>query len=237
MFNNIGLFEEKLIKALGGFILLGILLVILTLNTHSTLLGSGFLVGDGAHVFTYHDLVKEAETLKVKFPNEDDIEAEVVYFDSASNLAILKLKEMPKVKRQPLLISRNGLGIISESVFVLGYPWTNTLQDQHILIEGSANITSMLIDLKMPLDPVHSGSPLFNTRQEVVGMVLLEVHAKAAFPVKGSHHFGIPSSLLEQALKAAKIDISNPVETVENFSTRDEFIAKSRNNIVLIEAR
>ena len=224
-----------MIKRIGGFFFLGVLLVILMLNTHSTLLGSGFLIGDGAHVFTYHDLVKEAETLTVKFPNEDDIEAEVVFFDSTSNLAILKLKEMPKVKRQPLLISQNGLGAISESVFTLGYPWTNTLQDQHLLIEGSTGTSSMLVELKMPLDPVHSGSPLFNTRQEVVGMVLLEDHAKAAFPVKGSHHFAIPSSLLIKALKAAKIDMST--HPVENFSTRNEFIVKSRNNIVLIEAR
>jgi S1-C subfamily serine protease len=224
-----------MIKGIGGFLLLGVLLVILILNTHSTLLGSGFLIGDGAHVFTYHNLVKEAEGIAVKFPNEDDIEAEVVFIDPASNLAILKLKEMPKVKRQPLVISRNGLGPKSEAVFTLGYPWTNTFQDQHILLEGSAEITSMLIDLKMPLDPVYSGSPLFNAQQEVTGMILLEDHAKAAFPVKGSHHFAIPLLLLEKALKAAKIDIST--HKAESFSNRDEFIMKSRNNIVLIEAR
>ena len=224
-----------MIKRMVGFFFLGVLLVILMLNTHSTLLGSGFLIGDGAHVFTYHDLVKDAETLTIKFPNEDDIEAEVVFFDSTSNLAILKLKEMPKVKRQPLLISQNGLGAISESVFTLGYPWTNTLQDEHILIEGSTGTSSMLVELKMPLDPVHSGSPLLNARQEVAGMVLLEAHAKAAFTVQGSHHFAIPSSLLIKALQAAKIVIST--HPVEIFASRDEFIVKSRNNIVLIEAR
>jgi S1-C subfamily serine protease len=224
-----------MIKGIGGFLLLGVLLIILILNTHSTLLGSGFLIGDGAHVFTYHNLVKEAESITVKFPNEDDIEAEVVFLDPASNLAILKLKAMPKVKRQPLVISRNGLGPKSEAVFTLGYPWTNTFQDQHILLEGSAEFTSMLIDLKMPLDPVYSGSPLFNARQEVTGMILLEDHAKTAFPVKGAHPFAIPSPLLEKALKAAKINM--PTHRTENFSTRDEFIMKSRNNIVLIEAR
>ena len=67
--------------------------------------------------------------------------------------------------------------------------------------------TSILIDLKMPLNPVHSGSPLFNSRQEVVGMVLMGIHAKAAFPVKGTHHFAIPLLLLEKALKASKIDL------------------------------
>ena len=223
-----------MIKVIGSFFLLGVLLVVLFFNTHMTLLGSGFLVGDGTHVLTYHHLVKEKETLTVKFPNEDNIEAKVVLLDPASNLAILKLKDTPKVKRQPLVINPNGLGPKSESVFTLGYPWTNTLQDQHVLIEGSADITSILIKLNMALDPVHSGSPLFNTQQEVVGMVLLEAHAKSAFPVKGSNNFAIPAMLLEKVLDAAKI---NATPAPDKNLTRQAFISKSRNNIVLIEAR
>ena len=58
-----------MIKTTAGFFLLTILLAVLFLNTHITLLGSGFLIGDGTHVLTYHDLVKEAKTLKIKFPN------------------------------------------------------------------------------------------------------------------------------------------------------------------------
>ena len=223
-----------MIKALGAFIFIGIMLAFLIFATPVTRLGSGFLVGDGMHVFTYHDLVKEAGVLNVKFPNEDDIEAEVIFLDPASNLAILRLNEMPKVKRLPLVLSAKGLGPRSESVFTLGYPWTNTLEDQHVLIEGSADTSSMLIGLKMALDPVHSGSPLFNSQQEVVGMVLLEAHAKAVFPVEASHHFAIPALLLEKAMKAGRIEkVAHPVENL----SRDAFISRSRNNIVLIEAR
>ncbi len=219
---------------MGALVLLGFLLVFLTFTTPVTRLGSGFLVGDGMHVFTYHDLVKEAGVLNVKFPNEDDIQAEVMFLDPASNLAILRLNEMPKVKRLPLVVNAKGLGPRSEPVFTLGYPWTNTLEDQHVLIEGSTDTSSMLIGLNMALDPVHSGSPLFNSQHEVVGMVLLEAHAKAAFPVEASHHFAIPALLLEKAMKAGRIDeVSHPVENL----SRDAFISKSRNNIVLIEAR
>jgi len=223
-----------MIKVIGGFFLFGVLLVVLFFNTHMTLLGSGFLVGDGTHVLTYHHLVKEKETLTVKFPNEDNIEAKVVLLDPARNLAILKLKDTPKVKRQPLVINPNGLRPKRESVFTLGYPWTNTLQDQHVLIEGSAGITSILIKLNMALDPLHSGSPLFNTQQEVVGMVLLEAHAKTAFSVKGSNNFAIPAMLLEKVIDAAKI---NATPAPDTNLTRQAFISKSRNNIVLIEAR
>ena len=86
----------------------------------------------------------------------------------------------------------------------------------------------------MALDAVHSGSPLFNTQQEVVGMVLLEAHAKTAFPVKGSNNFAIPAMLLEKALDAARI---NATPAPDTNLTRQAFISKARNNIVLIEAR
>ena len=222
----------KTIWVVGALLFLGFLLAALTFNMPVTRLGSGFLLGEGRHVFTYHDLVKEAGSIKVKFPNEDDISAEMVFADPASNLAILELKEIPKVKRLPLSISEKGLGSQLEQVFMLGYPWTNTMEDQHALIEGAARQASMLIELNMSLDPVHSGSPLFNDRQEIVGMVLLEKHAKAAFPVKTTQHFAIPVLLLEKALIEGKIKIT-PIEML----SRKTFIEKSRNNIVLIEAR
>ena len=141
---------------------------------------------------------------------------------------------MKKISKILLIFLQKGLGSKSESVFTLGYPWTNTLQDQHVLIEGVTGTTSILTELKMSLEPVHSGGPLFNSKQEVVGMVLWQDHAKKAFPVKGSNHFAIPSSFLEKALQAARI---NAPSTQKKNLTREMFISKFRNNIVLIEAR
>ena len=223
-----------MIKTTVGVLLLAILLAVFFLNTHITLLGSGFLIGDGTHVLTYHGLVKEAKTLKIKFPNEDDIEAKTVFSDPKNNLAVLKLREMPKAKRQPLQMSHHGLSSKNEPVFTLGYPWTNTLADQHVLIDGSAKNGPILIDLNMALDPVHSGSPLFNARQEVVGMVLLSTHAKNVFPVKGSNHFALPVRFLKKSLEVVRIYATgSPPKNL----TKEAFISISRNNIVLVEAR
>ena len=223
-----------MIKTTAGVLLLAILLAVLFLNTHITLLGSGFLIGDGTHVLTYHGLVKEAKTLKIKFPNEDDIEAKTVFLDPKNTLAVLKLREKPKVKRQPLQMSHHGLSPKNAPVFTLGYPWTNTLADQHVLIDGSAKNGPILIDLNMALDPVHSGSPLFNARQEVVGMVLLSTHAKNVFPVKGSNSCALPVRFLKKSLEAVKINATNsPPKNL----TKENFISISRNNIVLVEAR
>ena len=67
-----------MLKVIGTFVFAGIMLAFLIFNTPVTKLGSGFLIGDGRHVFTYHQLVKEADVINVKFPNEDDIEAKVL---------------------------------------------------------------------------------------------------------------------------------------------------------------
>ena len=198
-----------------------------------TRLGSGFLIGDGLHIFTYYNLVKEAKTIKIKFPNEDDIKAEMVFHDSSNNLAILELQEAPKIKRDPIRLSREGIGYKTKPVFTLGYPWTNTMQDQHILIEGSASNSSILLELNMPMEPVHSGSPLFNYRNDVVGMLLFDAHAKLTFPDKKSKHIAIPTLLLEKALKEAKIKM---ITRKFKSGSRESFINQSKNNIVLVEA-
>ncbi|MBT6718144.1 MAG: trypsin-like peptidase domain-containing protein, partial [Nitrospina sp.] len=80
-----------MLKVIGGIFLLGLLLALMIFNTPVTKLGSGFLIGDGRHVFTYHQLVKEADVINVKFPNEDDIEAKVLIADPSHDLAILEL--------------------------------------------------------------------------------------------------------------------------------------------------
>ena len=49
-----------MVKVLGVFIFVGIMLAFMIFSTPVTRLGSGFLIGAGQHVFTYHDLVKEA---------------------------------------------------------------------------------------------------------------------------------------------------------------------------------
>ena len=90
-----------------------------------------------------------------------------------------------------------------------------------------------LIELNLLIGPVHSGSPLFNNHNEVVGMLLFNAHAKLAIPEKQSHHVAIPKTLLDKALKSARVNII--AHEVKGLS-RESFINKSKNNIVLIEA-
>jgi S1-C subfamily serine protease len=230
-------------KIIGSIFLLGLLVMLLVMSTPVTRLGSGFLIGDGRKVITYYGLVKEADGIRVKFPNEDDINAKLVYKDPAKNLAILELDEAPKVKREPLSFSEPGVSMQDNTVFTLGYPWTNTLEDRHTLIEGflankEVNFSD-LIPIDLALDPVHSGSPLMNRKRQVVGMVLMARHAADYYPAElsGKYNYAIPVAILTQAMQSLQpFKNATPVKRNENVSM-DAFIEGVRNNIVLIEAR
>jgi S1-C subfamily serine protease len=213
-----------------------VLVYFLIMKTPTSRLGSGFLINTGAHVFTYYNLVKEAKTIKVMFPNEDDIKANIIYKDIINNYAILKLKKIPTIKMQPFIFSNNDLHQEGEAVYTIGYPWTNTMEDKHTLINGKTTLNSKdnLININMEIDPVNSGSPLLNSRNELVGMVLYKNTENKNTPLKRSHiKLFIPLSILIDGIKILK--------TPELSYTKANHYAKtsqtiSKNNVVLIEA-
>jgi S1-C subfamily serine protease len=230
-------------KIIGAIVLFSLLVMFLVMNTPVTRLGSGFLIGDAHHIITYFDLVKEAKTINVKFPNVDDIKAKLVYKNPTKNLAILELNEAPKVKREPLSFSETSLSVQDSYVFTLGYPWTNTLEDRHTVIEGTLKKTGVgfadLMPIDLALDSVHSGSPLINRKKEVVGMVLLARHAIDYFPVDATtkYNYVLPSSVLKQAIQSLKSFKGVEPSKSKASGSMEAFIEAVRNNIVLIEAR
>ena len=114
-------------KVIGTVLLAGLLIGFLIWSTPVTRLGSGFLIGNTRFVLTYYDLVKDAENIQVKFPNEDDIPAKWIYKGKTDNVVILELLGAPKVKREPLSIQAENALLKESYVFSLGYPRTNTL--------------------------------------------------------------------------------------------------------------
>ena len=177
------------------------------MQTPTSRLGSGFLIKTGVHVFTYYDLVKEAKTIKVMFPNEDGIKANIIYKDINHNYAILKLIRIPKIKMQPFTFSNKDLHQEGEAVYIIGYPWTNTMEDKHTLINGKTSLNSndSLINISMEMNPVNSGSPLLNSRNELVGMVIFKNTKNKNTLLKESHIKSfIPLSILINGIKALK---------------------------------
>jgi len=206
------------------------------MKTPTSRLGSGFLIKTGAHVFTYYNLVKDAKTIKVMFPNEDDIKANIVYKNTEHNYAILKLKKNPLVKIQPFIFSNNDLRQEGEAVYTIGYPWTNTMEDKHTIISGKTSLNSKnnLIDINLEINPINSGSPLLNSRNELIGMVIFMNSENKNTPLKRSPIKSfIPGSILINGIKALKTPELSYAK-VNKYTKMSQTIPK--NNVVLIEA-
>ncbi len=223
-------------KIIGGITAIGCI-VFLMFNTPVVRMGSGFLVGEGRYVLTFNDLVKNASTLTVKFPNEDNIKATVVRQDADHNLAILELHNQPRVKFKSLAFHKPEMSSKSKAVFTLGYPWTNTMEDRHSLLEGSSEPdgSSIFVKINIPLAPVNSGSPLFNDKNEVIGMAITgkdmaDYHPQ---PVSEQVNFAIPGRFISHLMETLNIPTGSPLGRV---SPRNVFIENSKNSVVLIEA-
>jgi len=211
-----------------------VLVYFLIIKTPTSRLGSGFLINTGVHVFTYYNLVKEAKTIKVMFPNEDDIKANIIFKDIINNYAILKLKKIPVIKMQPFIFSNNDLHQEGETVYTIGYPWTNTMEDKHTLLNGKTSLNSKnnLIDINLEITPVNSGGPLLNSRNELVGMVLFKNTKNILLKESHIKSF-IPRSILINGIKALKIPELSYAKA-SNYTKTSQTIPK--NNVVLIEA-
>ena len=204
------------------------------MKTPTSRLGSGFLINTGVHVFTYYNLVKEAKTIKVMFPNEDDIKANIIFKDIINNYAILKLKKLPVIKMQPFIFSNNDLHQEGETVYTIGYPWTNTMEDKHTLLSGETSLNSKnnLIDINLEITPVNSGGPLLNSRNELVGMVLFKNTKNILLKESHIKSF-IPLSILINGIKVLKTPELSYTKA-NNYTKTSQTIPK--NNVVLIEA-
>ncbi len=222
-----------MIKIISVLCLFGILIFFLLFNTPVTRLGSGFLIGTGSHAFTYYDLVKEANFIKIISPNEDNIPATLLYKDPTHNLAVLQLKNPPKIKSKNFKYTETDFGLTSENVYTLGYPWTNTMGDKHALIEGFTSLSYKLdlISINLPLNPVNSGGPLFNSSNEILGIILFRKHAYDFYELEKSnqHNYAIPAATLIKVIK--KLNLKSDSKSLNNLSRKSVI-----ENIILIEA-
>jgi hypothetical protein len=151
-------------------------------------IGSGFIVGSNGVIATnYHVLAgptksSEAATF-VKMENGAVLcIEELILFDVENDITLLKVesKELPAVR-----LATNYKPEIGEDIIVIGSPFGLETTISNGIISGVRG-QSGLIQITAPVSPGSSGSPVFNTKGEVIGM--------ASFLVEGGQNlnFAIP---------------------------------------------
>ena len=136
--------------------------------------GSGFIISADGYIVTNYHVVEGATKLTVLTQQNKEYEASVVGYDSANDMAVLKIQaaDLPYVK----LGSSDDL-IVGDQVVAIGNPLgelTNTLTVGYVsaldrdISTGGAMINMLQTDAA--INSGNSGGPLFNMNGEVVGI-------------------------------------------------------------------
>ena len=168
-------------------------------------IGSGFIVKrDGVVVTNYH-VIGMARDIKVKAGNKIfDVEG-LIFTDKINDLAILKAraKDMPVVK-----LGAIGEANIGEHVYVISSPVglenENTISVG--LLRGIRKIDEKteILRLTAPTSPGSSGSPVFNSNGEVIGVATTSEHATTPHKTRNLA-FAISVKLIEDKFSSKSV--------------------------------
>jgi serine protease Do len=152
--------------------------------------GTGFFISvDGYALSAYH-VVEGAKTLTGTTPNNKTFTLELIGFDAAHDLALLKYNTKDKVAFLPL---SSAVPSIGEAVLAIGNSGEQFLQPRagnllHLdAAAGRADFPPNTLELSAPLAPGDSGGPVLNSSGEVIGVVSYIRHDAESY-----HSFAVP---------------------------------------------
>jgi S1-C subfamily serine protease len=146
-------------------------------------LGTGFVWDNQGHIVTNFHVVDSATDLEVDFPSGFKTRADVLGFDTDTDLAVLKLNQLPPELVVLTLGDSHDLAV-GQTVIAIGNPQGlngtmtqgiisalgRTLDSMHFAPGGGAFATGNIIQTDAAINPGNSGGPLINLNGEVVGI-------------------------------------------------------------------
>jgi 2-alkenal reductase len=144
--------------------------------------GSGFLIDDQGHIVTNNHVVEDATGFQVRFANGAVIEARLIGRDPGSDLAVLKVDELPP-DAAPLPLADSRAVEVGQTAIAIGNPFglQNTLTvgvvsglgrslDGPRSAQGGRFSIPNVIQTDAAINPGNSGGPLLNIHGEVIGV-------------------------------------------------------------------
>ncbi len=148
--------------------------------------GSGYVIGEGAHVVTNHHVVacvQEGGKTGVILDVNQGTTGEVIWQSATKDMAVIKLDR--PISRPAVMFARSSTVNDADNVYVLGFP--GAADDRQAVdarsqfevkvsrgVISAKNITSSenvrLYQLDASLNPGISGGPLYNENGQVIGI-------------------------------------------------------------------
>ncbi|MDI7274967.1 MAG: trypsin-like peptidase domain-containing protein [Anaerolineae bacterium] len=168
--------------------------------------GSGFVFDNKGHIVTNNHVVTGARQVTVVFHNGLEAEATVVGLDPHSDLAVLKVDNLPEGVH-PLSLGDSDRVVVGETVIAIGNPFgvgssmtSGIVSGVGRTIESGATPFSIphAIQTDAAINPGNSGGPLLNLKGEVIG-VNAQI-ATGGVQANAGVGFAIPANIVAQVV-------------------------------------
>jgi len=140
-------------------------------------LGSGFVIDKDGHILTNYHVVQGARSVRVSFSNHDNVKAQIVGTDPATDVAVLKVNERASALN-PLPLGNSDTVEVGDPVVAIGNPFgldrsvtagiVSALQRQLSNTVGTS--IYHVIQTDAAINHGNSGGPLLNDRGQVIGI-------------------------------------------------------------------
>lgn len=138
----------------------------------SVRLGTGFFVRSTGLLLTNSHVVEGADLVGVKIPGNDEVlwARKATGFDMDNDLVLI---EVETTERKPLAIGDSDRVRVGEQIVVIGNPEGLEQTVSNGLLSGIRELAGRkLFQISAPISEGSSGSPVFNARGEVIGVVV-----------------------------------------------------------------
>lgn len=134
-----------------------------------SVIGSGFVAGSAGLIVTNYHVIKNAREIVVKFRDGRMYKAHVIKRDPGKDIALLQI---PATNLKPISFGDSDSVAIGERVVAIGNPLglEQTVSDGLVSAVRERDGVKFL-QLSVPLSKGSSGSPIFNLRGEVIGLM------------------------------------------------------------------
>jgi len=166
-------------------------------------LGSGFIVSEKGYILTNFHVIADADKIEVLLANGNLFPAEVIGFDSLSDIAVLKLiGKLPELR--PVYLGNSDSLEVGDWIAAIGNPFalTSTITSGIISALGREVVEPLtfqnFIQTDAAINPGNSGGPLVNLDGAVMGINTLIFSETGGFMGVG---FAIPINLAVRVME------------------------------------
>ncbi|MBI5427571.1 MAG: trypsin-like peptidase domain-containing protein [Nitrospinae bacterium] len=173
--------------------------------------GTGFLIGPAGYLLTSLHAVKDADRIRVRFPRDKVVSAEIVRSFVVYDAALLKLKDASAVPPRVLSFGDSSRLRPGDPVYAVDParsgtpPYRGSLQTVNA-VEDNDSIFAIVL----PWERDPGGAPVFNESGEVVGMAFSKAFMEKNFSALEAEKAGTDFALKASYLAGVLPEISGP---------------------------